>query len=83
MDIRADNRRTADHEPDPTGGVVEAMNRRLNDLDESRAFGEHWTCIRWWEIGVTWWLIRGLRNVGLAKNIVLPPSSTGSVTHLD
>ena len=37
MDIRADNRRAADHEPDPTGGVVEATNRRLSDLDESRA----------------------------------------------
>ena len=46
MDIRADNRRAADHEPDPTGGVVEATNRRLSDLDESRAFGEHWTCSR-------------------------------------
>ena len=46
MDIRADNRRAADHKPDPTGGVVDATNRRLSDLDESRAFGEHWTCSR-------------------------------------
>ena len=44
MDSRADHRRTVDHEPDPSGVVVEATNQRLSDLDESRALREHWTC---------------------------------------
>ena len=46
MDSGADNRRAADHEPDPSGVAVEATNRRLSDLDESRALDEHWTCSR-------------------------------------
>ncbi len=46
MDSLADNRRAVDHEPDLSGGGVEATNQRLSDLDESRALGEHWTCSR-------------------------------------
>ncbi len=29
-----------------SGGRVEPLSRRLSDLDESRAFGERWTCSR-------------------------------------
>ncbi len=29
-----------------SGGVVEPTSRRLSDLDESRAFGDRWTCSR-------------------------------------
>ena len=46
MDSLTDYRHAADDEPAPAGGIFEATNRRLSDLDESRAFGEHWTCSR-------------------------------------
>ncbi len=29
-----------------SGGGIEPLSRRLSDLDESRAFGDHWTCSR-------------------------------------
>ena len=46
MDSHAAYSHTTDCEPPPTGAPVEAANRQLSDLDESRAFGEHWTCSR-------------------------------------
>ncbi len=33
--------------------------------------------LRWWEVDMTWWMIRGLRVLGLAKNVVLPPYRSG------
>lgn len=30
--------------------------------------------LRWWEVGMTWWLVRGLEATGLAWKIKLPPS---------
>jgi sn-2 palmitoyl-lipid 9-desaturase len=27
----------------------------------------------WWEIDTTWWVIRGLQKLGLAKKVVMPP----------
>lgn len=30
---------------------------------------------RWWEIDVTWWAIRGLETLGLAKRVVRPPAN--------
>jgi sn-2 palmitoyl-lipid 9-desaturase len=29
---------------------------------------------KWWEIDPTWWVIQGLKSVGLAKKVVMPPS---------
>ncbi|MGP1385484.1 MAG: acyl-CoA desaturase [Thainema sp.] len=29
---------------------------------------------KWWEIDMTWWVIVGLKHLGLAQRIVLPPS---------
>jgi len=29
--------------------------------------------LRWWEVDPTWWVIRGLQLVGLAKKVVMPP----------
>ncbi|NET50077.1 MAG: acyl-CoA desaturase, partial [Merismopedia sp. SIO2A8] len=29
--------------------------------------------LKWWEIDMTWWAIQGLRGLGLARNVVLPP----------
>jgi stearoyl-CoA desaturase (delta-9 desaturase) len=29
--------------------------------------------LRWWEVDVTWWMVRGLRALGLAKKVILPP----------
>ncbi|MBL4691092.1 MAG: aminotransferase class III-fold pyridoxal phosphate-dependent enzyme, partial [Rhodospirillales bacterium] len=46
MDSRTDYRHAADDKAAPAGGIFDATNRRLSDLDESRAFGEHWTCSR-------------------------------------
>lgn len=46
MDSRADVRDAIDNEPAPSDGVAEKASRRLSDLDESRSFGEHWTCDR-------------------------------------
>ena len=46
MDSRTGYRHATDDEPAPAGDIFEATNRRLSDLDESRAFGEHWTCSR-------------------------------------
>ena len=40
------NSKVIDHETDLTDGVADAMDRRLSDLDESRAFEENWTCSR-------------------------------------
>ncbi len=31
--------------------------------------------MRWWEIDPTWWVIQGLKTVGLAKKVVIPPAS--------
>lgn len=28
---------------------------------------------RWWEIDVTWWSIKALKSLGLAKKVVMPP----------
>ncbi len=28
--------------------------------------------LRWWEVDMTWWMIRGLQVLGLAKNVRLP-----------
>lgn len=28
---------------------------------------------KWWEIDVTWWAIRTLQSVGLAKKVIMPP----------
>ncbi|MEO1209191.1 MAG: fatty acid desaturase [Cyanobacteria bacterium J06638_20] len=28
---------------------------------------------RWWEIDMTWWVIRGLQAAGLARKVVMPP----------
>jgi stearoyl-CoA desaturase (delta-9 desaturase) len=30
---------------------------------------------KWWEVDMTWWVIMGLKQVGLARRIVLPPSA--------
>ncbi|MGV0024553.1 acyl-CoA desaturase [Phormidesmis priestleyi] len=30
---------------------------------------------KWWEVDVTWWAIQFLKSVGLAKRVVLPPTS--------
>jgi stearoyl-CoA desaturase (delta-9 desaturase) len=30
---------------------------------------------KWWEIDMTWWVIVSLRQVGLARRIILPPSA--------
>ena len=35
-----------EREQKQSGGVVEPTSRRLSDLDESRAFGDRWTCSR-------------------------------------
>ena len=29
--------------------------------------------LRWWEADVTWWMVLGLRSLGLAKKVILPP----------
>lgn len=31
--------------------------------------------LRWWEVDATWWVIQGLKAVGLAKKVVMPPAS--------
>lgn len=31
--------------------------------------------LRWWEVDVTWWAIQALKTVGLAKKVVMPPTS--------
>lgn len=28
---------------------------------------------RWWEIDVTWWSIKVLKSLGLAKKVIMPP----------
>lgn len=30
---------------------------------------------KWWEIDMTWWAIQGLKRLGLAKKIVMPPTT--------
>jgi fatty-acid desaturase len=30
---------------------------------------------KWWEIDMTWWVIVSLRQMGLARRIVLPPTT--------
>ncbi len=30
--------------------------------------------LRWWEVDTTWWAIRALQMVGLAKKVVMPPA---------
>ena len=33
--------------------------------------------LRWWEVDMTWWMIRGLRVLGLARNVILPRCRSG------
>ena len=33
---------------------------------------------KWWEIDMTWWAIKTLQVLGLAKKVVLPPTATSS-----
>jgi sn-2 palmitoyl-lipid 9-desaturase len=33
---------------------------------------------KWWEIDMTWWAIKALKTLGLAKKIVLPPSKVAA-----
>ena len=35
---------------------------------------------RWWEFDMSWWIIRGLETIGLAKNVVRPKSWSESVS---
>ncbi|MCH7635033.1 MAG: aminotransferase class III-fold pyridoxal phosphate-dependent enzyme [Proteobacteria bacterium] len=46
MDLRLGDRGAVDDEQSLSGGGVEPTNGRVSDLDESRAFGERWTCRR-------------------------------------
>jgi stearoyl-CoA desaturase (delta-9 desaturase) len=32
---------------------------------------------QWWEIDITWWSIKALKTLGLAKKVVLPPQVVG------
>jgi sn-2 palmitoyl-lipid 9-desaturase len=31
---------------------------------------------KWWQIDPTWWIIKGLKNVGLARKVVMPPTES-------
>ncbi|NEO34725.1 MAG: acyl-CoA desaturase, partial [Symploca sp. SIO3C6] len=31
---------------------------------------------KWWQIDMTWWVINGLKQVGLAKNVIMPPQES-------
>ena len=44
MDLRVNETNDIERNTECVGG--EPANVRLSDLDESRAFGEHWTCTR-------------------------------------
>lgn len=33
--------------------------------------------LRWWEVDVTWLMVRGLRAAGLATKVILPPRHAG------
>jgi sn-2 palmitoyl-lipid 9-desaturase len=33
---------------------------------------------KWWELDMTWWVIRGLNIAGLAQRVVLPPTDTAT-----
>ena len=46
MDSQADTRRAVDQGSDLSDDKGDSTKRRLSDLDESRALGEHWTCSR-------------------------------------
>ena len=46
MDHRVGDSTAVDTEQSLPGGGVEPTNERLSDLDESRSFGERWTCRR-------------------------------------
>lgn len=46
MDSQDDHRLAINQEADLIEGVADATDRRLSDLDESRSFGEKWTCSR-------------------------------------
>ena len=46
MDSQADTRRAVDQGSDLSDDEGVSTKRRLSDLDESRALGEHWTCSR-------------------------------------
>ena len=46
MDHKVSNNGTVDEERNPSSRRGKPINRRLSDLDESRALGEHWTCSR-------------------------------------
>ncbi len=46
MDSQADTRRAIDQGSDLSDDEGVSTKRRLSDLDESRALGEHWTCSR-------------------------------------
>lgn len=34
---------------------------------------------QWWELDLTWWAIQGLRRLGLARKVVMPPVRTEGV----
>ena len=46
MDLRTSDRGAVDKEQNRSAGGVERTYARLSNLDESRAFGERWTCAR-------------------------------------
>ncbi|NCJ08438.1 acyl-CoA desaturase [Synechococcales cyanobacterium C] len=33
---------------------------------------------QWWELDITWWAIKGLKTLGLAKRIILPPQDVAT-----
>lgn len=35
--------------------------------------------LRWWEVDMTWWAIRGLKSLGLATKVVMPPPQAQAV----
>jgi acetylornithine/succinyldiaminopimelate/putrescine aminotransferase len=46
MDSQVDTRHAVDQGSDLSDNEGDCTKRRLSDLDESRALGEHWTCSR-------------------------------------
>ncbi len=46
MGLRVGNDCVVDHDRNLSGRGVEPTDGRLSDLDESRAYGESWTCIQ-------------------------------------
>ena len=33
--------------------------------------------LRWWELDMTWWMVKGLRALGLATKVIAPPRPAG------